>query len=274
MNGFENIWKNPPKPRKVIQETPNGIITCLDAITFLRSLNDESVDIIFLDPPFNLNKKYGKISDKRNDKEYEAEINLVLERSAQVLKPGGSLFLYHIPKWAIVFVNTLLSFLTFQHWIALSMKNGFVRGKRLYPAHYALLYFTKGNASHFKRPKILPQRCRHCDSLIKDYGGYKDFISDGINLSDFWEDTSPVRHKKYKNRVANELPEIIPMRITQISGFEGAILVDPYAGSGTSAVVCKKNNIFYMCNDIERENAKLIKERIEKFTYNELEDSP
>ena len=36
------------------------------------------------------------------------------------------------------------------------MKNGFARGKKLYPAHYALLYFTKGMPASFQRPKILP----------------------------------------------------------------------------------------------------------------------
>ena len=78
--------------------------------------------------------------------------------------------------------------LTFRHWIAISMKNGFVRGRRLYPADYALLMFSKGDMSAFERPRIEPQRRRR-RNLVKDYGGYTGIITEkGINLSDFSED--------------------------------------------------------------------------------------
>ena len=66
----------------------------------------------------------------------------VIDRSAEVLKDGGALYLYHIPKWAIRLAPFLEHALDFRHWIAISMKNGFVRGNHLYPAHYALLYYT------------------------------------------------------------------------------------------------------------------------------------
>src|SRR2546422_6918695 len=92
--------------------------------------------------------------------------------------------------------------LPFRHWIAISMKGGFARGQYLYPAHYALLYLTKGQPGRFHRPKIDPPHCKKCGALLKDYGGYKKFISNGINLSDIWDDVSPVRHNRYKHRRA------------------------------------------------------------------------
>lgn len=116
------------------------------------------------------------------------------------------------------------------------MKNGFPCKRRLYPAHYSLLYFTKGQPKRFKRPKIDTPRCRHCNEYLKDYGGYERFVRRGINLSDVWEDVSPVRHKKYKHRASNEMSILIPRRAVQISGKDGAVLVDPFAGSGTSLV--------------------------------------
>src|SRR5712692_3927518 len=182
---------------------PQGDIFCGDALEFLNSLREKSADIIFLDPPFNLGKRYGKNGAKADlvqQDAYFAYLSSVLERAASVLKDGGALYLYHMPRWAFKFANVLEQHLTFRHWIAISMKNGFVRGTSLYPAHYSLLYFTKGNPSHFQRPKLKAPRCRHCDEYTKDYGGYKDFVKDGINLSDVWEDLSPVRHKKFKHR--------------------------------------------------------------------------
>jgi len=67
---------------------------------------------------------------------------------------------------------------------------GFDRGKKLYPAHYALLYFTEGEPRVFNRDAVrLPvPMCRHCGKDIKDYGGHRKYLNPlGLNLTDFWE---------------------------------------------------------------------------------------
>lgn len=261
---FNKIQKKFNK-KDIYLSDEQGFITCLDALKFLNILPNECADIIFLDPPFNLNKNYGKVKDNLPKEKYIDYINNILKRSVDVLKPGGALYLYHIPKWAVVFANTLNSILSFQHWIAISMKNGFIQGKHLYPAHYSLLLYTKGKPRIFKRPKIPILLCRHCNKPIKDYGGYYKFIKKGINLSDFWEDISPVRHKKYKLRSNNQLPIKVLDRITYISGFKNAFLIDPFAGTGTSAIVCLNKKIRYACNDIERKNVTIIIKRINKY---------
>ena len=84
------------------------------------------------------------------------------------------------------------------------MKNRFPPHGRLYPAHYALLYLTAGDPLTFFRPKIPAPRCRYCDGYVRDYGGYTRYIEEGINLSDIWDDVSPVRHKPNKHRSANQ----------------------------------------------------------------------
>src|SRR5438132_6118359 len=127
----------------LVYNLPKGDIVCGDALDFLNSLHDKSADIIFLDPPFNLGKRYGKNGAKADliqQDAYFKYLSSVLERCAAVLKDGGALYLYHIPRWAFKFANVLEEHLTFRHWIAISMKNGFVRGASLYPAHYSLLY--------------------------------------------------------------------------------------------------------------------------------------
>src|SRR6266704_3562894 len=83
---------------------PDGDVVCGDALAFLNSLRDASADIIFLDPPFNLGKRYGRApsrADRLDDSAYYAYMWQVLQRSAVVLRPGGSLFLYHVPRWAL-----------------------------------------------------------------------------------------------------------------------------------------------------------------------------
>ncbi len=112
----------------------DGKIVCGDALEFLKSLPRDSARVVFLDPPFNLGKQYGKrtTGDRMPGEEYQKWLETVASEAINVLEPGGSLFLYHVPQWALRLGAYLDSQLTFYQWIAISMKNGFVRGRRLY----------------------------------------------------------------------------------------------------------------------------------------------
>lgn len=257
-------WKVEPPCN--LYQYPKGDIVCSDALHFLNALKEGCADIIFLDPPFNLGKKYSTViadADRMKESEYLSYMTQIIYRSVEVLKPGGAFYLYHMPRWAVKLSSVAESLLEFRHWIAISMKNGFARGKSLYPAHYSLLYFTKGSPAIFHRPKIPTPRCRHCNELIKDYGGYKKYVINGINLSDVWEDISPVRHKKYKHRTANELPLEIPNRVVAISGANNALLVDPFAGTGTAVIAAQKNGMNFVACDLILENCKIIIRRLQ-----------
>lgn len=245
-----------------------GNIVCGDATEFLKSLPSNCARVVFLDPPFNLGKQYGesKKLDRRPEKEYRQWLTGVTLEAARVLEPGGSLFLYHIPLWAMRVGDSLDEALTFRQWIAISMKNGFVRGNRLYPAHYALLMFAKGKIRKFVRPKIAPQECRTCGELVKDYGGYQPIIRrKGINLSDIWDDLSPVRHANRKHRVANELPELLYHRILRMVGARGALYVDPFAGSGSGVLAAAQRGMCFAACDLVPDNCSLIARRLDEF---------
>lgn len=265
---LDTIFNN--KHFNIIHNRKEGIIINSDALEFFKTFNDDVADIIFLDPPFNLSKQYEGDIHKDNLPiiDYEEFINELISECSRVLKPGGALFLYHIPKWASIFTVQLNKKLEFRHWISIMMKNGFPIKGYLYPAHYALLYYTKGKPLNFHRPKIELERCRHCDGLIKDYGGYKKYITEGVNLSDVWTDLSPVRHKKYKNRKANELPIKLIDRVISIAGVDSGLIIDPFAGTGTTGIGAIKGNMNYILNDRSDLYCQLMNDRIAEM-YNE-----
>lgn len=240
-----------------------------DASDFLGALPSESADLIFLDPPFNLGKRYSDKAphlDRRSESEYLRWMSSILLACVRVLTKGGALYLYHLPNWNLRLGADLERHLEFRHWIAVSMKNGFVRGKRLYPAHYSLLYFTKGPPRNFERPKVSPATCRHCGKNVKDYGGYTHIIEKkGLNLSDVWEDVSPVRHGANKNRKANELPRTITDRVVQISGVVDGLFVDPFAGAGAGMLSAARFGMRFKGTDLVRENCDVIVRRMDDF---------
>lgn len=230
---------------------PTAEIYVGDALAFLKSLKSGSAHIVFLDPPFNLGKNYGTLApDSKPGDSYAAWLATILAEAVRVLADGGALYLYHLPSWAIRVAGQLNASLTFQHWIAISMKNGFVRGRRLYPAHYALLFYTKGRAMNLNRPKLPVEYCE-CGRTKKDYGGYRHIVEEhGLNLSDIWEDISPVRHRRTKRRAANELPQKLTDRVVAISGGKGLVFVDPFAGGGSAVLSAAKANMTIKACDL------------------------
>lgn len=97
---------------------------------------------------------------------------------------------------------------------------------KLHPEHYSLLYYIKG-----ERPKVFNQQripmatCRHCGGELRDYGGKKkDLDPKGLSVPDIFVDINPVRHEKYKNRKANELPLKLLYRIISLGSNEGDIV--------------------------------------------------
>ena len=257
-------------PRPYLSTAVNGHsykIYNADAATLLSGLPRESADIIFLDPPFNIGKRYdlANFRDRDDPDIYMGWLASILRKAVTALKPGGALYVYHLPSVAYKIAAALDHQLDFRHWIAVAMKNTFVRGQRLYPAHYALLYFTKGDPAHFTRPKLRPRTCRHCDKLIKDYGGYRAIIEEkGINLSDFWDDISPLRHASTKARTANELSESFFARILAISGYPGGTFVDPFMGSGGGVIAAAKGHMAVRASDPSLESCQIVAKRLKE----------
>ena len=226
----------------VVLETAAGRLHKGDCLTLLATLPSESVDLVFADPPFNLNKDYGEeVDDDRRDTAYFAWSCAWLEQAVRVLKPGGALFLYHVPRWNLHLASWLSARLEFRHWIAVDIKFSLPISGRLYPSHYALVYFTKGRRpARFEPPRRPIETCRHCGGEIPDYGGYKDRMNPrGVNLADVWTDIAPVRHARFKRRRANELPLKLLDRVLDIASAEGDLVLDPFGGSGTTYVAAE-----------------------------------
>ena len=225
-----------------ILKTPLGELHQADCHDVIQALEPETIDLAFADPPFNLGKQYSsRINDAKTDTEYLKWCKSWLDGLIVSLKPGGALFLWNLPKWNLLLGAYLSERLTFRHWIAVDIKYSLPISNRLYPSHYSLLYFVKGDRPAIFHPDRLPVPCcRHCGGELPDYGGYKDKMNPrGVNLSDAWYDIPPVRHAKYKKREANGLSLKLMDRIVSMASDPGSLLVDPFGGSGTTYVAAE-----------------------------------
>lgn len=241
-------------------ETALGRLYGNDCMAVLPHVEDESVETVFADPPFNLGKLYGpSFDDTMSERAYIDWCRLWLAECVRVLAPGGALFLYNLPQWNIRLGAWLMDQgLTFRHDVAIGMKSSFPIQGRLYPAHYSMLYLTKGKAATFRRIRTPIETCRHCKRELKDYGGYRDKMhAEGVTLTDMWTDIPPVRHAKYKSskRAANALSTKILDRVVEMSTRPGDRVLDPFGGSGTTYAVCESKGRRWIGTEIDFANA-------------------
>lgn len=251
-----------PEP---VHQTDLGALFHGDCLEILPSLSDQSVNTIFADPPFNLGKTYGaRVNDNRNDVDYLGWCHRWIDECVRVLKPGGDFFLYNLPRWNIPLGDHLMQRgMTFRHWIAISMKAILPIPGRLYPAHYSLLYYSKGRPKTFRTIRTPIQTCRHCGGEVKDYGGHRGAMNpNGVNLMDVWDDIPPVRHRKFKSpkRRTNQLSTKLLRRVVELTTHQGDIVLDPFGGSGTTFDVCERTGCRWI--GIEVENCDAIVERL------------
>jgi site-specific DNA-methyltransferase (adenine-specific) len=242
-----------------VYTTKLGALFRGDCMNVLPALRDGCVDTVFADPPFNIGKEYGgKVDDRREESEYLNWCNLWINECIRLLRTGGSLFLYNIPKWNVRLANYLLGKgMHFRDWIVVDIKFGLPIPGRLYPSHYSLLYFTKGKHKTFRNIRTPIRICRHCGRDIKDYGGYRKAMNPrGVNLTDVWDDIAPVRHLKFKSakRKANALSTKILERVIEMSTKPGEMVLDPFGGSGTTYAVCEKKKRRWIGIEIESTN--------------------
>lgn len=240
-----HLLKNKTPSPPVCYGTNLGALFDGDCLEILPAFRDEIIDTVFADPPFNLNKQYGaKTHDNRPDTEYLAWCYQWIDECVRLLKPGGALFLYNLPRWNIMFGAYLMNKgLEFRHDITIEIKSGLPIQRKLYPAHYSLLYFTKGKPKTFRKIRTPIETCRHCGGEIKDYGGHRGAMNPkGVNLKDVWLDIPPVRHWKFKskNRRANALSTKILDRVVELTTQPDDLVLDPFGGSGTTYTVCEK----------------------------------
>lgn len=249
------------QPKTKIGENPRntfktdlGEAKQMDCLELLYSTQSDSIDMIFADPPFNLNKLYpSQVDDSLSEIQYVEWCKKWLYECCRVLKHGGSIFIWNLPKWNNLLSSFISEHLTFRHNISVDIKYSLPIQGRLYPSNYSLLYFVKGPKPNAFNPDRLPMPiCPHCFGDLRDYGGYKSKMNpEGINISDVWTDISPVRHRKYKKRQgSNELPIKLMDRVIQLGSNEGDLILDPFGGSGTTFVVSELKNRRWVGSEI------------------------
>ncbi len=229
-----------------------------DAIEELKKLPDESIDLIFTDPPFNLKKDYGNSKDSLKEEEYYKWSYAWIDELVRILKPTGNLYIMNLPKHLAYYHTYLKSkgFL-YKNWIIWIRNDNslYPKKKQFKPNHQDILRFVKTNEFYFNWRGSARVPIWKKDKRVKDLAG--DF--------DTWNDILYVKgNSKRKENHPCMLPEKLLRKIILSSSKEGDLVLDCFAGSGTTGVVAKQNNRKYILIELNEEFIGIIKKRLKQ----------
>ncbi len=234
-----------------------------DCLEVLENIPDNSVDVTFADPPFNLKKKYNSYYDEHEVGEYLSWCSDWLKEMVRITKPTGSIFVHNIPKWLVYFGSSLNESALFRHWIAWDAM-GSPLGRTLLPNHYGILYYVKSENYKFFDIRMSHKRCRKCGYILQDYGGKKAQMHPfGPLVSDVWTDIHRIRHKKRRDEHPCQLPIHLLERLLLMSTEEGDIVLDPFIGTGTTAVAAKNLGRNFIGIDIDPKYVDITERKLE-----------
>lgn len=227
-------------------------------------LEDERArfDLIFADPPYNLEKQYGRLSDDLKAQEYVRWCDTWLELCSLLLKPHGALLVLNLPKWSYLHATRLNRLLWFQRWIAWDALSD-PRGK-IMPAHYGLLYYSKDPRQFTcnEMPSIPVMNLCFRQKCIAS----RPKTAPTESISDIWYDVHRIKHKRDRDDHPCQLPVRLLERVIAITTNPGDMVLDPFLGTGTSAVVAKSLGRRYAGIDIDPHYCEIAQARIDSIS--------
>ena len=240
-----------------------------DCLEHFENIPDNSVDLTFADPPFNLKKGYNSYKDKLGFQEYLNWCERWISEMVRITKPTGSIFVHNIPKWLTYYSNFLNEKAYFKHWISWDAPTA-PMGKSLQPSNYGFLFYTKSEkGAKINELRHPHKRDRKQGFLLKDYGGKKDKLHPfGPLISDVWTDIHRIKHNKNRDPHPCQLPLHFMDRLILLATDENDIVLDPFSGTGTTAISTKRLGRKYIGFEIDPVYVDVSKEKLKNTETN------
>ena len=239
-----------------------------DALENLREMPDESIDLVFADPPYGLAKKrglgwkYSKHITLEEDwdiftKDEFLRFNVDwIQQCVRVLKHGGSLWICGS------FHNIYQLGFIIQHMTNLKINNSIVWFKPNAQPNITCRMFTE-STEHL----IWATKNGKGKKWTFNYQDTKDLIEDSINplgkqTRNVWSIPLTPKSEKWAGSHPTQKPEELLRRIILACTKEGDTVLDPFVGSGTTSVIAKKMGRNSIGIEKEKKYIEIIQKRL------------
>ena len=264
-----------------------------DNLAILQSIPTESIDLIYIDPPFNTGRSQqrSKETTRRNDEgdrvgfkgqryetvksqvlsyddqfvDYWAFLEPRLEQAHRLLKPTGTLYLhldYRESHYAKVLLDALFGPDNFLNEIIWAYDYGGKSRSRWPAKHDTILVFVKDPKQYYFDSETVDREPYMAPGLVTE-----EKVAKGKLPTDVWWHTIVSPTGKEKTGYPTQKPIGILRRIIQASSKEGDFVLDFFAGSGTTGVVANMLNRKFILVDQNPEALEVIQQRLEGVHY-------
>ena len=227
-----------------------------DCLEIMRSLESESVDMVFADPPFNIGKKYGGSASNDNRSDYYEWCADWIAEGFRLLKPTGTFYLMTIARHLEHLYPSMKAHGVFINQV--NWKNAAaVNDKKSYwGAYQPILVYGKTDEYKFNL---------HVQRQKPQWQSFHGKTGERGQMSDWWNDivfvyAGAINHpeailKDGTNSKAHpaQMPVNLAVRCIVFSTDEGDVVLDPFTGSGTTGVGAKKLNRRFIGIEKEQE---------------------
>ncbi len=222
-------------------------IACGDYQDWVRFLPRNSVDLLMLDPPYNLTKSFGALKfQARTEKKYTQWLQKVIGQLIPLLKPTASIYICGDWRTSLSIMKIAKEFFFVRNRITWEREKGRGAKTNWKNAHEDIWFCTMSSDYTFHVNQVKHRRrviapYRNSDGSPKDWdesseGKYRD-----THPSNLWNDLSvPFWSMPENTDHPTQKPEKLVAKLLLASSNPGDYVLDPFGGSGTTAVVAAK----------------------------------
>jgi site-specific DNA-methyltransferase (adenine-specific) len=248
-----------------------------DCMEVLERLPGGVADLIFADPPFNIGYDYDVYHDRRAKDDYLEWADRWLAAAVRVLSPTGSLFLAIGDEFAAEHKVRLDALgLTLRNWIIWHYTFGVNCQKKFNRSHAHIFYYVRDPRRYTFNPEGVripsARQTTYADRRANPVGKLPDdtwVLRPQESSRHFREDGDtwyvPRVCGTFRERVDHpcQMPEAVLERIIRVASNPGDLVLDPFAGSGTTVAVAKKLGRRYLGIELSDLYAKRIRQRLD-----------
>jgi site-specific DNA-methyltransferase (adenine-specific) len=232
---------------------------CADLFSVVGALPKNFVDLLIVDPPYNLDKDFNGLKfSKKDDDAYLKYLNSWFPKVLETLKPTGSVYLCGDWKSTFCLYLVMRDNTTIRNRIIWQREKGRGAKTNWKNASEDIWFGTKGNDYYFNVDAV--KQKRKVIAPYRENGKPKGWVeTDEGNFrltfpGNFWDDISiPYWSMPENTEHPTQKPEKLIAKLILASCPESGIVLDPFSGSGTTLVVAKKLGRNYVGIEINEE---------------------
>lgn len=247
-----------------------------DSLKAIDFLPDKCVDLMIVDPPYNLTKNFGSSTFRETDiSSYKKWLNRWLKKTARILKDNASIYICADWKTSIAIPEIAGKYFILQNRISWEREKGRGAQNNWKNCLEDIWFFTKTKEYTFNIEAVKIQR-----EVIAPYrdksGAPKDWFEEGdkryrlTHPSNVWTDISiPFWSMPENTPHPTQKPEKLIAKLVLASSNENDVVFDPFLGSGTTSVTAKKLGRHYIGIEREKQYAAIAEKRLEMANNNQ-----